>query len=166
MKRLNSKDGTRAETSQATRRLHPYAQDPTVFEIFWDCLESVEGIDPALVDELRQKWTPTGWRPLGEILVRRKILTFAQVTQLIGLQLDVPYMRIGELAVREGYCTMDDVQKALASQREEFPGPVELLVSDERLDRDAVLQALLAYSRVLEERVRVFVDCEVGKPSA
>jgi len=166
MKRLNSKDGTRAETSLPARNRRSYSQDPTVFEIFWDCLESVEGIDPSLVEELRKQWTPTGWRPLGEILVRRKILTFAQVTHLIGLQLELPYLRIGELAVREGYCTMDDVQKALASQREEFPGPVELLVSDERLDRDAVLQALLAYSRVLEERVKVYVDDELGKRSA
>ena len=93
-------------------------------------------------------------------LVRRPRVRLALADPTGGQQ------EVGELAVREGYCTMDDVQKALASQREEFPGPVELLVSDERLDRDAVLQALLAYSRVLEERVRVFVDCEVGKPSA
>jgi len=164
--RFTHRNSAYAEPLQPTQKVHSYSQDSSIFEIFWDCLDSIEGIAPEVVQELRQSWTPAAWRPIGELLVRRKVLTLSQVTHLIGLQLDVPYMRIGELAVREGYCTMKEVQQALDFQREECPGPLELLVADQRLEREAILKALLAYSRLLEERVRLFVDNELGKRSA
>ena len=148
------------------RKMNQNSHNSTAFEILWDCLASIEGVSSEVVQELRQRWNPADWRPIGELLVRRKALSFSQVSHLIRLQLDQPYMRLGELAVREGYCTMEQVQQALDVQRKEFPGPIELLIDDDRLDRDIVLQALVAYSRMLEERVRSFVENGLGKRSA
>lgn len=124
-----------------------------VLDLFWDCLESSNAIDAKLLAELRSSWTPDSWRPVGEILIREGTLTLRQVAGLIGMQADEPHMRIGDLAVREGLCTPEQIQHALKIQRDSCPGPVELLLRDDRIEGEELLDALLMYARYLEGRL-------------
>jgi hypothetical protein len=122
-------------------------------DIFWDCLARSVSIDPELVDELHSIWDPQAWRPVGEILIRKGVLSLKQVTSLIGIQAGEPQLRIGDLAVREGLCTAAQVREALDSQRAACPGPAELLLGDDRVDSEQLLDALLMYARYLEGRL-------------
>lgn len=126
---------------------------PPVLDLFWDCLAASDSIDPTLLEELRESWTPDAWRPVGEILIRSGVLTLRQVAGLIGMQATEPHMRIGDLAVREGLCTAKQIEVALRVQRESCPGPVELLLRDDRVEGDQLLDALLMYARFLEGRL-------------
>ncbi len=124
-----------------------------VLDLFWECLEASNAIDPKLLDEMRASWTPDSWRPLGEILMRNGSLSLHQVAGLIGMQADEPHMRIGDLAVREGLCTVAQVADALQIQRDSCPGPVEILLRDKHLNGEQLLDALLMYARYLEGRL-------------
>lgn len=121
--------------------------------LFWDCLAANKSIDPKVLEELRASWDPQAWRPVGEILIRNGILSLTQVASLIGMQAGEPQLRIGDLAVREGLCSAAQVEQALESQRSSCPGPVELLLRDDRIDGEQLLDALLMYARFLEGRL-------------
>ena len=121
--------------------------------LFWDSLVASEAFDFELVAELKERWTPESWRPLGEVLLREGYLTMRQLGGLLGMQADEPHMRLGDLAVREGLCSVDAIEAALQLQRRSCPGPIELLLQDRRVDRDDLLDALLVYVRFLEGHV-------------
>ena len=57
--------------------------------------------------------------PLGVILRQRGKLTMAQLIELSHMQSNNPRLRLGELAVKQGWCTLMDVEEALALQRRE-----------------------------------------------
>lgn len=120
---------------------------------FWDCLKASNAVAPQLLAEIRASWTPDSWRPLGEILMRNGSLGLSQVARLIGMQSLEPHMRIGDLAVREGLCSAEQVEAALQMQREACPGPVEILLRDKHLNGEGLLDALLMYARYLEGRL-------------
>jgi hypothetical protein len=63
-------------------------------------------------------------------------------------------MRIGDLAVREGYCDQAAIDAAIAIQRDGCPHPLTVLMDDDNVDRDALLAALYGYVRHLEGRVQ------------
>jgi len=128
-------------------------QRPLALDLFWDCLKTSSSLDPDLLAELRRSWTPESWRPLGEILVRSGSLTLRQVAGLIGMQATEPHMRIGDLALREGLCTLEQIEDALQQQRVMCPGPIELLMRDKRVDGEQLLDALVKYARSLEGRL-------------
>jgi len=128
-------------------------QRPLVLDLFWDSLVESEAINADLVEELRASWTPDSWRPIGEILIHGGVLSLRQVAGLIGMQATEPHMRIGDLAVREGLCSADQVAEALKTQRKTCPGPIEILMNDDRVEGEDLLDALLKYARYLEGRV-------------
>jgi len=61
------------------------------------------------------------WVPIGKILRQRGHLTMAEMMHLLELQTAEPHLRLGELAVREHFCTEADLEEALRLQRENSP---------------------------------------------
>jgi hypothetical protein len=47
------------------------------------------------------------WVPIGKFLRQGGHLTMNQLTHLLELQTSEPHARLGELAVREGFCTAE-----------------------------------------------------------
>ena len=125
-------------------------QEPVVFGMFWECLVQAGTLDEDLVKELKEAWHPDAWTPLGKILVDQGILTQVQVANLLALQADEPRMRLGDLAVREGLCSDEDVKRTLDHQRETCPGPIELLMQSGGVGTEELLGTLLTYVRFLE----------------
>ncbi len=120
---------------------------------FWTALQEAGGYEDELIQNLRHKVKARGWKPLGAILIRSGFMTVRQVAGLLSMQADEPEMRIGDLAVREGYCTPEHIQQALQQQREGNSGPVDVLLEDERVDDVHLMQALKAYVGHLEGRI-------------
>ena len=115
----------------------------------WDYLSRVVGFDAELQEEYRST-LEMRWIPLGEVLLREGIIRVSQMMTLLDMQVDEPDLRIGDLAVREGFCTHESIQRALAIQREQSPHPVELLLQDPRADQASLLDGVLSYVRHLE----------------
>ncbi len=107
---------------------------------------------PSTAWKLRTK-VQESWLPIGRILRQRGRLTMDQVTRLLVLQTAEPNLRIGELAVREGYCTQDDVDEALRLQREASPHALEAFLEEVPCDREQVIQVMIRYIRHLEARM-------------
>ncbi len=128
-------------------------KEPAVFGMFWDCLVEAGTLDARLISELKESWNPGSWKPLGEVLIRNKVLTLSQVAGLIGIQADEPNMRLGDLAIREGLCTLEGLADALDEQRRACPGPIEILMRDGDVGSDELLDTLLTYVRFLEGKL-------------
>jgi len=93
------------------------------------------------------------WMPIGKILRQRGHLSMDQMMRLLELQSSEPHLRLGELAVREGWCTEEDVAEALRLQREMSAHPLEVFLSEVRCDRDRLCAVLLRYIRQIESRI-------------
>jgi hypothetical protein len=76
-----------------------------------------------------------------------------QMTQLLVLQTCEPRLRFGELAVREGFCTDEDVQEALRLQRGASPHALEVFLAEVPCDHERVLKVLVQYIRHLEGQI-------------
>jgi hypothetical protein len=92
------------------------------------------------------------WLPIGKILRQRGRITMDQMTRLLVLQTSEPHLRLGELAVREGFCTEEDIREALRLQREASPHALEVFLSEAPCDKDQLIQVLVRYVRYLEGR--------------
>jgi hypothetical protein len=119
---------------------------------FWRFLVQNGTLDPSLAEEFKARGRKE-WRPLGQILVRRRALDMAQVMGLLAMQADEPNARLGDLAVREGMCTPEQIASALKEQRLHSPHPIELLLADDRVDLGGFFGPLVQYVRWLEGRV-------------
>lgn len=119
----------------------------------WRVLSDIGGFDEALVAEFEQI-IEQRWMPIGEVMLREGMLRMQEVMALLGIQADEPGQRFGDLAIREGYCTQEQVGKALRIQRETCPHPLELLMRDPRLDQSNLFDGMVEYARYLEGRVR------------
>jgi hypothetical protein len=108
-------------------------------------------ISSSAVLEIQAK-ASAAWVPIGMFLRQRGHLTMKQLIHLLELQTSEPYVRLGELAVREGLCTEEDVPEALRLQREASPHPLDLLLSEPRCDREQLCRVLIRYIRQLEPR--------------
>jgi len=115
----------------------------------WEYLSRVVGFDAELEEEYRATLEKR-WIPLGEVLLREGIIRVSQMMTLLDMQVDEPHLRIGDLAVREGFCTHESIQRALGIQREQSPHPVELLLQDSRMDQASLFDGVLSYVRHLE----------------
>lgn len=122
-------------------------------ERLWQELVEQRSIRPDLVEDFRRTSADRPWIPLGRILVDEGHLTEQQHDGIVRIKLAEPAARFGDLAIREGFCTVEQVESALAVQSRMSPGPIELILRDERTDRDAVFTALLRYVHHLEGRV-------------
>lgn len=120
---------------------------------FWQYLVEGGALDATLAAEFRDQ-VDASWAPLGQILVRRGALDLAQVMGLLTMQADEPERRIGDLAIREGMCSPEEVAAAVLEQRATSPHPVELLLRDPRVNTGGLLGPLVEYVRWLEGRVQ------------
>lgn len=93
------------------------------------------------------------WVPIGEVLSGLGHLTTSQLMDLVQMQAGEPHLRIGELAVREGFCTEENVLDALAMQREANPHPLEFLLADYPCDRDRLWGVVVRYLKQVEARI-------------
>ncbi len=90
------------------------------------------------------------WTPLGKVLRQRGHLTMRQLLNLLQLQDADPSVPIGELAVREGYCTENDLEEALRIQQGSAPHVFELLAQDSTCDQARLFAFVMRYVRELE----------------
>jgi len=93
------------------------------------------------------------WTPLGTILVKHGVLSMGELAALLELQARAPQMRLGELAVREGYCTQAEVDDAVQAQAAATPALTDLLLAEIPAERDQLCRALLRYVSQLEGRL-------------
>ncbi len=108
---------------------------------FWRFLIDVGNCDEALVSEYATKHSEK-WIPLGQILIEMRSITLKQVMSLLSMQAEDPALRIGDLAVREGYCTRQDIDAAIEIQRNQSPHPIELLLRDARIGDDSLFDSV------------------------
>ena len=93
------------------------------------------------------------WVPIGEVLRGQGLLSTNQLMDLVQMQATEPHLRLGELAIREGYCTDQDVLDAVSMQWEANPHPLEILRADYPCDRDRLLNVVIRYLRQIEARL-------------
>jgi hypothetical protein len=127
------------------------------WELSSDVLDMLvlEGLtSPSTAWKLRSK-VQESWLPIGRILRQRGHLTMDQMTRLLVMQTSETNLRIGELAVREGYCTEDDIDEALRLQREASPHALEAFLKEVPCDREKVIEVMIRYIRHLEARIAV-----------
>jgi hypothetical protein len=93
------------------------------------------------------------WVPIGEVLRGQGHLTTNQLMDLVQLQAGEPHLRLGELAVRSGFCTEEEVLEAVVMQRLANPHPLELLLADYPCDREKLWNVVIRYVKQLEARI-------------
>lgn len=93
------------------------------------------------------------WIPLGKILRQQGSLSMGQLMDLLQEQANAPHLRLGDLAVKLGICTQDDVERALRIQRESSPHVIDLIVREGHCDADRLCRVVSRYVRRLEERL-------------
>ena len=126
------------------------SRDP--LDDFWVFLVRTGSFEDEVIREHRDRHRER-WTPLSSLLIDEHVLEMSQVAVLLRKQLQEPHMRIGNLAVREGYCSREDVDRMLALQEERCPHPVDLILGDDRIDASVAVDALKSYVRHLEGRV-------------
>lgn len=119
----------------------------------WEELVQSEAFDQEMVSAYQRMNSERPWRPLGKILMQLGHLNTQQLFGLLALQAEETGSRLGDLAIEEGLCTVEQVTEAIQLQREECPGPIELLLEDENISEMAVLRALVGYVHHLEGRL-------------
>ncbi|MEZ5974665.1 MAG: hypothetical protein R3F33_00185 [Planctomycetota bacterium] len=119
---------------------------------FWALMVKTHALSEELAEEFQNVLTKTPWMPLGAILVSEGFLKIREVTGLLSIQEKEPNERIGDLAVREGYCTRQQIEAAVRIQQRACPGAIDLILRDVP-DGDATTRALVGYIHYLEARV-------------
>ena len=92
--------------------------------------------------------------PLGRILLDRKILGVRQLMGLLNIQLNEPDRLLGELAVREEYCSADDIEEALRVQSKRAPCLASFLDAHPYVTASTARDLLTDYAAFLERRIR------------
>jgi hypothetical protein len=116
---------------------------------FWEHLVEDGVLDRELAEEFESSAQAT-WTPIGKLLVTRGALTMTQLMGLLAMQAGDPGLRLGDLAVREGLCSLGQIREVLSEQRRLCPHPIETLLGDDRVDTGALLTPLVRYVRWLE----------------
>lgn len=117
-----------------------------------DLLVTQQVITPASAEKVKTR-VRDAWLPVGKILRQRGHLTMGELMDLLQMQTAEPHLRLGELAVREGYCAEEDVQEVLRIQRETSLHPLEVLLGEPDCDRERLLEVVLRYVRELESQI-------------
>jgi hypothetical protein len=87
---------------------------------------------------------------LGALAIEARQLTVKQVFAVLSLQCDEPNTRFGELAVRLGYLTDDDISQLLAEQERRATPLLDVLVENDFLSADLAEQHYAEYRRCLQ----------------
>ncbi|MCP4744042.1 MAG: hypothetical protein GY871_17695 [Actinomycetales bacterium] len=132
-------------------------------DTFWRELIDNHVLSPELVEEHRVASMKLPRTPLGKILIREGYLTVRQVMGLVSMQATEPHLRLGDLAVREGVCSPRQIAHCLELQARYSPGPIKVLLQDERVSSDKLVHALVSYIHHLEGRVVGLTERE-GEP--
>jgi len=77
-----------------------------LLEAFWKFLALTEVVDAEVIEEYRSQYADK-WMPLTTILVEEGVIEANQVAMLLRKQFSEPHMRLGDLAVREEFCTRE-----------------------------------------------------------
>ena len=91
-------------------------------------------------------------QPLGRWLVNMGAIDLDQVLELLTMQKEDPSARIGDLAVRSGMCSEEDVDRALADRQRGSRFPVELMLFDDPTGDEPFFGAMIRYVRFLQGR--------------
>ncbi len=84
---------------------------------FWQLLLEAGIVSQAAAEEMKQRII-VARPPLGKILCQERFVTVSQVMRLLEIQAEQSSLRIGELAVKHGYCSEVEVERALSIQRQ------------------------------------------------
>lgn len=120
---------------------------------FWTQVIEERSLSPDLVENYRRSRADTSRVPLGRILIRERVLSVRQVMALISMQIEEPDIRIGDLAVREGFCTTEDIERCLDVQLATCSASVEDLLQDGEVAEPLLIHALVGYVRFLEQQL-------------
>jgi hypothetical protein len=112
-----------------------------------------EGVIDSTTAEATLERLRDSWIPLGRILRQHNKLSMSHLMQLLQLQSGEPHLRLGELAVREGFCSDADVRDALRMQREVSPHLLDMLAGDPKVELGKLMQVATRYVRLLEARL-------------
>lgn len=93
------------------------------------------------------------WVSIGSVLIEHGKLAMDDLAVLLEMQTLEPHLRLGELAVREGYCTSADIEKALWVQAAASRPPLDLVLAEVQSDREKLCRVLLRYIGQLEARL-------------
>jgi hypothetical protein len=88
---------------------------------------------------------------LGALAIEMRRLTFRQVFSVLRTQCDEPNTLFGELAVRLGYLTEQDVAQLLAEQASRAMPLVEVLVENGFVSAEAAEHHYAEYRRCMEQ---------------
>ena len=80
---------------------------------FWDLVLPPEEMEEPVRRAIMEHIAERTWKPLGKILIEDGYMNIKQVSHLLQIQANDMSMRIGDLAVREGYCTPRELQEAI-----------------------------------------------------
>lgn len=105
-----------------------------------------------VADELTQK-AKKAWVPLGMMLVNAGKLRMKQVGEILKYQADDPKALFGDIAVKLGFVTNDELSEALHAQASRCPHVLDMAAADERIDREKYQEALRSYVRHVERRL-------------
>jgi hypothetical protein len=122
---------------------------PALMSELLDQLVADGVIDHGRVEVIKKRLNAE-WTPLGKVLRQRGHLTMRQLLNLLQLQDAEPMVPLGELAVREGYCTEHDLEEALRIQQDSAPHVFELLAQDGSCDQTRLFAFVMRYVRELE----------------
>lgn len=88
---------------------------------------------------------------LGQLMLRHKHVTLAQMVKLLEAQLASPSMRLGELAIAAGHLDEASLQNLLAQQsRTASQHPIEILRRSGALAQESLFEAMTAYIKMVE----------------
>ncbi len=87
---------------------------------------------------------------LGALAIEARRLTVKQVFAVLSMQCDEPNTKFGELAVRLGYLTDDDITQLLAEQERRAMPLLDVLVENDFLSAQVAEQHYAEYRRCLQ----------------
>ncbi len=117
---------------------------------FWENVLATSELDDDTRDTIRQHFEGRNRVPLGKILIQRGFMNLKQVSRLLQIQATEMTMRIGDLAVREGYCTPRQLREAIDVQHAlNFESILELIATSQ-VDANQLVEGLLRYVHHLE----------------
>lgn len=88
--------------------------------------------------------------PLGQILVRHKIISIQDLLKSLTYQDDHPDAPVGELCVRNGFCTQEQIDAALELQSRSAPHSLLVLLNAFGVSNGDLLRAIAEYVANLE----------------
>ena len=108
-------------------------------------------LTPEDVRELTRK-SRSDCMPLGQVLVRHRVITIHQLMKVLALQDDDPKARIGELCLRHKFCDEEQLEAALALQGRSAPHGLVVLINELGTSNADMIAALGNYVSGIERR--------------